>query len=515
MKHLLFYLSSLYSLELAAQLPEDALRMSWNTPSGTARQQAIGGAMCSLGGEISTSYVNPAGLGFYKTSEFVLSPGLGFQTDKSNYRGTNTTGENVFNFNLGTSGFVYGLEGENGSSAAFSIAVNQTANFNGNTYYTGQNNYSSFSEQYAEEFVNSGLSINDGINSPQLSYGTRMALYSYLIDTATIGSSLQVIGMPQKILAANGSLNQSYNRKTKGGITEIVIALGASTKEKWCFGASLGIPIVSYTRTLSFTESDASGNTNNDFSSSTYSETYTSKGGGINLRLGAIYKAGKALRLGLSVQTPTVYSMTDNTSASMTTNTENYAGVKTINSADLDQSIAFNAGDLKYDFISPWKFTTGFSYLLGSVENVKNQKGFITADIEYVTTKSPRFNQPEVDDTNIDGSYFNGLNNATKNYYKNNFNFRLGTEFKLNILALRAGVAYYSDPYSDKELKADRLYLSGGVGYRNKGIFIDLTYIQGFTRDVNFPYRLVGKANTYASVKQSSGTVLVTVGFKF
>jgi hypothetical protein len=33
---------------LFAQLPEDALRMSWTNPSGTARQQAIGGAMASL-----------------------------------------------------------------------------------------------------------------------------------------------------------------------------------------------------------------------------------------------------------------------------------------------------------------------------------------------------------------------------------------------------------------------------------------------------------------------------------
>ena len=45
---------------IVAQLPEDAIRMSWNAPYGTARSQAIGGAMGSLGGEITSMFVNPA-----------------------------------------------------------------------------------------------------------------------------------------------------------------------------------------------------------------------------------------------------------------------------------------------------------------------------------------------------------------------------------------------------------------------------------------------------------------------
>jgi len=472
--------------------------------------------MCSLGGEISANFVNPAGLGFYKTSEMVISPGLSFQHDNARYLGMDSRGNNVTNFNLGTSGFVFGWPTETGGSMAFSIAVNRTANFNGNTYYTGQNNYSSFSEQYAEEFVNSGESIDNGINDPSLSYGTRMALYTYLIDTATIGNSLQVIGMPQKVLAANGYLSQLYNRKTKGGITEVAIGLGAMSRDKWYFGFSLGIPIVSYTRELTFTESDASGNgNNNDFSTSTYTETYTSKGAGVNLRVGGIYKPSTSLRIGLAVQTPTIYTLTDNTNASMTTNTENYAGVVSIASSALDDAISFNAGNVKYDFASPWKFTAGLSYLLGSVEDVKKQKGFITADVEYVTTRSPRYSSPEVDGSQIDDIYFSSVNDAIKSYCKGSLNLRAGVELKFDILAARFGFAYYSDPYSDKNLKADRLYLTGGLGYRNKGIFIDLAYVQGFTNDVNFPYRLADKTNLYASVRQTTGTILATVGFKF
>jgi hypothetical protein len=72
-----------------AQLPEDILRYSYFRQQGTARSIAIGGAMGSLGGDISALYVNPAGLGMYKTSEIVLSPGVALNNNKAAFRGTN------------------------------------------------------------------------------------------------------------------------------------------------------------------------------------------------------------------------------------------------------------------------------------------------------------------------------------------------------------------------------------------------------------------------------------------
>src|SRR5579863_7415115 len=109
MKFLLFLCPFLlFDILLRAQLPEDALRMSYTLPSGTAREQAIGGAMGSLGGDITANYVNPAGLGFYKTSEIVFSPGWTFNTANTDYLSTNTKGPYTNNFLLSTSGFVWG-----------------------------------------------------------------------------------------------------------------------------------------------------------------------------------------------------------------------------------------------------------------------------------------------------------------------------------------------------------------------------------------------------------------------
>jgi hypothetical protein len=517
-KRLFFFLFPVtISFTASGQLPEDALRLSYLTPSGSARQQAIGGAMGSLGGEISAMYVNPAGLGFYKTNEMVVSPGFRFSTDKSQYLGNNQQhGSEVTRFNLGTSGFIFGINNNEENSATLGIGVNQTANFNGDIFYQGKNNQSSFSEQYVEEFANSNLSIDDGIRLPGLSYGTRMALTTYLIDTATIGGNQLVIGQPEKVLAANGFLNQSNQVHTTGGVTELALALAGSSHNKWYYGVTIGVPIVNYHRDLSFTETDGTGNTNNDFDSFTYRESYSSKGVGVNAKLGAIFRPSASWRIGIALHTPSFYSLTDKISASLNTNTENYAGKDSITSGDLDQLWGSN-NSIDYQLSSPWRMMISGSYVFGAQENVKDQKGFVTADIEYVTVKSARFSVPTNDDgsTTVDNSYYDGLNSTVKSYYKNNLNFRAGGELKLNTMAIRAGFAYSLSPYAQTDLKANRMYISGGVGYRNKGIFVDLTYVEGIVNDTNFPYRLADKPNVVAQVRQISGTVLMTVGFKF
>jgi len=69
-------------------------------------------------------------------------------------------------------------------------------------------------------------------------------------------------------------------------------------------------------------------------------------------------------------------------------------------------------------------------------------------------------------------------------------------------------------PYNDKELKGSKMFISGGLGYRDAGFFVDLTYIYGIQKDVNFPYRLPDKANTFAAVKGTGGNIMLTVGIK-
>ena len=162
--------------------------------------------------------------------------------------------------------------------------------------------------------------------------------------------------------------------------------------------------------------------------------------------------------------------------------------------------------------MSPCILLISASYVLHVVEDVTSQKGFITADVEYVTHRGSKFSSAE---ENGDDSYYKGVNVAIKEVYKNAFNFRVGGELKFKTIMTRLGFAMFGNPYEESALKGKKMNLSGGLGYRNKGVFVDLTYVHSLNKDVNFPYRLSDKANTYADLKDSNGNILLTVGFKF
>ena len=106
-------------------------------------------------------------------------------------------------------------------------------------------------------------------------------------------------------------------------------------------------------------------------------------------------------------------------------------------------------------------------------------------------------------------------NEAIDAVYKGTFNFRLGGELKFKTIMARAGFAYYMSPYEDEVLKGRKMFVSGGLGYRNKGIFIDLTYVHRLNKDVNLPYRVnYPRANTFADLKENGGNVMLTFGVK-
>jgi hypothetical protein len=197
----------------------------------------------------------------------------------------------------------------------------------------------------------------------------------------------------------------------------------------------------------------------------------------------------------------------------MTTNTENYPpspGVVTVSSGTFTGSSA--PASYKYDLTSPWRAMISGSYVFSEVSDVTRQKGFITADVEYVNYKSNKYATAE---DNGDNSYYDGVNKALKDYYKGAMNFRVGGELKFTTIMARLGFSYYGNPYKDTELNGHKMYASGGVGYRNKGIFVDLTYVLALNKDINFPYRLPDKANTFATVNGTGGNVALTFGCKF
>jgi hypothetical protein len=514
MKLRLLLVPVLFSFTLFAQVPEDAIRYSWYPHHGTARNMATGGVMGSLGGDITAAFVNPAGLGFFKTNEAVLSSGLLMNSNKAVYRDSSMRNKKNA-LTLGPSGVIIGWANKftRGKSNAFSIAVNQTASFNNITHYSAMNNYSSFAEQFAEEFAKSNLSISEVLYSNSvLPFTAAPALQTYLIDTVSVNGQIQVKAATEYLLDSGKSLLQEMNKTTRGGKYELAFSFSENIKDKWLWGATLGIPVIDYRSTTVFSEKDLSGDTSNHFSSFSFTDDFKTQGIGGNIKLGVIYRPQDYIRLGLAVHTPDFLLLTDTRNTSITTNLEN--PVKSF--SETSRTFTNNRpGESKYLQSTAWKAIASASYVFREVENVKKQRAFLSADLEYVHHKASRFSSANEEPTTDEKAYFKSLNQVIKNDYKGTFNFRAGGEIKMNVWMARLGFAYYGNPYQDASFKAGNTLFSGGLGYRNKGFFVDLTYVYSMKKDVQLPYRLEDRDNTFASISQNQGNVMATVGVKF
>ena len=279
------------------------------------------------------------------------------------------------------------------------------------------------------------------------------------------------------------------------------------------FGGTLGIPLVNYNSSTVVKEADTSNNATNGFNSMEYHDDFKTTGAGVNLKVGAIFRPQQYIRIGFALHSPSFMWLREERSTTLSTKAEGpYLIDSTVSSHSFTNG---QAGRTKYIQSSPWRAILSASYVFRETADVSRQRAFLTADVEYVNHKGSRFANNNKGATDADNAYAKDLNNVVKEIYKGTLDFRVGGELKFNTLMGRLGFAYYGNPYNDSQLKARKMLLSGGLGYRNKGYFLDVTYIYNISKDVNFPYRLEGQANTYAAVEQKIGNVVATVGWKF
>lgn len=516
-KFVAFVVSFVSFSSLFAQEPVDALRFSWLPSHGTARTQAIGGATTGLGGDITAVYSNPAGLGMYKTSEFVLTPGMTFTDNKSTYRGS-TASDGRSSFNYGPVGLVYAMPSYRDSKwkgSALGISISRAASFSNRIYTSGSNNQSSFSEKYLDQLIrNNATNLDDAVwDYP---YGASLGLNTFLIDP-TFDNDGKLTGYASNASVSTG-LNQRQAIDTKGNISDFAIGLGSNYNDIFYLGGSLNINTLSYSRTSTFTESDATTDTDNDFNYFTAIDYLKTDGVGASIKLGIMAKPTEALRVGLSFHSPSWYSFKDTYTADLVTDTEGYEGVKRQSSLDLNEGYA---GEFNYRYRTPMKLALGASYFFGTLGDVKTQNGFISADVEYVDYRQA--NMSAQNSNTADKEYFQSLNNTIDQVFKSAVNARIGGELKFETVMVRAGFAYYGNPYTNTffynnpghTVAASRTSVTGGLGWRNKGMFVDLACVYQMIKDGYYPYELDTTEFDIARIKANQVNVLLTLGFKF
>jgi hypothetical protein len=503
MKKLFFLLLMGAAFQANAQTPEDAIRLSWFAPNGTPRSNALGGAMGSLGGDLSATSINPAGLGFYKSNEFYISPNYISNSNQFNYFGNKSSIDNS-KMNIGSIGLVFADENKRSKykNSNFSISFTKIADYNNSYSFRGQNNYSSYLEKYADQLYYDGASLTQA--QQNYIYGSSLAYWSKLV-TPVLNANKDVTDY-QAI--AKGNVNQFYDATTTGSYNEMSFTWASNLEDKLYLGGAIVMPMINYSKSLNYTESYSSNNQGLfDFY-----ENYSSKGFGIGAKLGLIYKPEAFFRMGLTVHTPQLISFSDAVSASMFSN--EFPGG--ISSGDLKNQYPnnFYPKYSNYTVTTPTKAILSGSYFFASPSKPTQPLGFISADLEFVNYAGTKYYTLDNDQSVV--NYYQDLNTTIKNNYKNAINFKIGSEIKLtNAWLARAGAAYYGSPYKDNGISASHMSISGGLGYRMGNQFVDFTVVSIASKDAIFPYRLIDKDNYYAEQKSNRLILSIGYGIKF
>lgn len=462
----------------------------------TARSLGFGNALGSVGGDFASLSVNPAGIGVYRTSEFMITPGLRFTGSKSSYSDGGTMSDNGAHFGFNNIGMVFtdSREGRdykrsNWKSVSFGMGINRTADFNRNYNYTGSN-YKSSGSQYFE---------SDAQNNPD---HTQLGM-GYDGTPGYLGYQSFLLGENpyNSLVPYQRGVAQTRDVQETGGITELDFTLGGNYKEKLLIGATLGIPILRDVVSSTYSEQTINPLATDSFKRFDYSENYKTTGAGVNLKLGAIYKFNDYFRMGLAFHTPTILSLTEVSNASIITNSNGYATLVDPQASSIT-IIDAPRNEYNYQIVTPYKAVLSATGILG-------KHGFVSVDYEFVDYTSMRYYMD-------DKSYQNQLNNQIKQIYTSASNIRAGVELRFDQFMVRGGVGFYGSPYKNEDYQSNRLDLSVGVGYRFDNMFIDLGVLNSSYTSYEQPYVLPqGYTQApFAKIDNNRTIGLITFGVK-
>jgi hypothetical protein len=479
---------------------EEALMLSRITSGGSARIQAMGGVQNSLGGDISSASYNPAGLGMYNRSDFSFTPGYIVNNSTSSFLGNNATGSksNLFIPNIGI-GFTNKKDATSGLlSGTFGISYNRTNDFNHTYSYSGENPTTSIVDYFIDQ-ANGAPESQFYTGGDNYNTRTELGYQNFLIGPKSI---LNPPGSPTEYFTdVSGVPLQSETIKTKGSQSQVSISYGVNFNDKFFVGGSLGLASLNYDEVKTYSEKFS--DSNQPMSEMVLTQNWSLSGSGVNLTLGTIFRPAERVQLGISIATPTAYTITDNFHSTMTTAWKNFpyaTGEVLKNEEGQTDQLTSN-----YNLSTPWRFSGGATYFIG-------KRGFISADVEYMKYSSATYSSDTGDDYTLD-------NKDIKEQLKSVVNLRFGGEYRLNDLRFRGGYSIMPDPFQHEQYGVDRTLssFSAGFGYRIAKFYADFAAVFGYGSYAYQPYTFqnLNLPSPVVTFDNKSTKFMITIGFPF
>ena len=495
MKRKLSIVSLLVTAIVSAQNITDALRYSTQDLNGTARFKAMSGAFGALGGDFSAIGINPAGSSVFSSSEIGFTLGNESIDTKSTIANSSKK-NNSSDFNINQFGIVISVPtNDNKNSFSFAFNYSLPKNFDGKEiYYSGlsDRNLGDYFTHFANGIAHSNLIVNQNEReSIPTVYRFLGQNYGYRYQQAFLGYQSELINPNSNSPTETGytsnasasSTLQQYNIKTEGEIRKYNFNFSARMENIY-LGLNLNTHNVNYLETKFLTENYTSSNVKN----SLYQVNTKTTGNGFSFQLGAIAKVTEGLRLGLAYESPTWYSLQDETSEYLKTQINKNGNLVT---RVIDPKYVNLYEEYKLHTPSSWTASLAYvfgkrallslDYIYKGYQSTKFKSDFLTSQNEIITN--------ELGDVNI---------------------IRFGGEYRLKSFSFRAGTRYEQSPYKGKI--DDLIGYSFGVGYTFSGWRFDISY--DFAKQ-GYKYQAFESVlNTPANISNTRNNLLFTLSAK-
>jgi len=514
LKNILFtsLLVSGISLSAQAQFIGDALTFSQENNGGTARFKGLGNAKTALGGDISSTTGNPAGLGFFGQSDISLTLNYNNAQNQASYFGNNVS-KNKGRLGIDHAGVVFHFPKAQGYSG--------WQNFNVGLSYENTN---TFTNNVRYEGVNPNNTIVSAYTDDIADYGDQ-AFADNLYDMMLIEEFANANDGYFPITRETSNKNQISDVLVKGFNSRTALAFGANYNNKFYIGANFGLTQFRYENSNQFAEngltkdraSILADNPNStiadpnspdyDFVEANYELVddflQKSEGSGVDFKIGAIFKPSVDWNIGATITSPTWLTVEDYTSSLIDVD---YYDPESPNWNPKYGTPEAQTED-RYKIITPWKFSVGLSKFFG--------QGLLSADVEYVDYSTLKLRTIG----NLNASQENAWDEGIKEAYQSAINARIGGELLLtNTLSGRAGFNYYGNPYKN----ADNQQYSGSLGLGMKltnTLYLDLAVVHMINTYKVSPYLVYEEfwntTNPVADIKHQRTNAVLTVGAKF
>ena len=481
------------------------LLFSQTNYGGTARIRGLGEANTALGGDLSSTSSNPAGLGFYNRSEVSLTPIVSINSTNSTYL-NNTTSASSTSFGLGNIGVALNSKRPDNipgswKGGTFGFSYNRLRDYNNEVIYRGTN----IDNDYLDFVLDFGNS-----NEAQIGdyYLVDLPYETYLINDFSVDqngdTTFNVWDTFVEFASPDTPVDQEEQIITSGSLNKWSISYGGNVADRFYFGFGLGIMSLKYKNEKTYSEVRYPESILNNYS---LFEKQDVSGTGVNGTIGIIVRPVNTLTIGVSFVTPTAYTLTDKFETSMRSiwneSAFDYYGDDAFFTGDHGAQETLD--DWTYTLNTPMRLNTGLAFFF-------NKNGFITADIEWVDYSKIKFR--------FDQGDINQENDAIKELYTSVINYRFGGEFRTGTFRFRAGYNYLSNPLKDQEEvnRAISTY-SGGIGYRKQKFYLDLSVLYSSSKGKRIPYIIyedqgIGPTPV-ADIKYNTTRLVFTGGFYF